>query len=46
VFAFPVERYSTGEELLLVIMVDDEYLTRAIAAVLSIDPDARQANAA
>jgi hypothetical protein len=46
VFAFPVERYSTGEELLLVIMVDDEYLTLAIAAVLSIDPDARQANAA
>ena len=42
VFAFPVERYSTGESLLLVIMVDDEYLALAITAVLSIDPHAQQ----
>lgn len=42
VFAFPVERRSTGENLLLVIMVDDEFLAMAITAVLSIDPDARQ----
>lgn len=42
VFAFPVERYSTGETLLLVVMVEDQYLTMAITAVLSIDPDARQ----
>jgi hypothetical protein len=42
VFAFPVERYSSGESLLLVIMVDDQYLALAITAVLSIDPHARQ----
>ncbi len=45
VFAFPVQRHSTGEALLLVMMVDDEYLALAITAVLSIDPYARQPRA-
>lgn len=45
VLAFAVERHSTGENLLLVIMVDDRFLARAIAVVLSIDPDAQQAKA-
>jgi hypothetical protein len=40
--AFPRELDSTAETLLLVIVVDDEYLKRAISAVLSVDPDARQ----
>jgi hypothetical protein len=39
--AIPVERDSTAENLLLVIVVDDNYLRRAISAVLSVDPQAR-----
>ena len=39
--AFPVERDSTAEKLLLVIVVDDDYLGRAISAVHSVDPHAR-----
>jgi hypothetical protein len=42
IFAFPVERRSTGETLLLVVMADEGHQGLAIAAVLSIDPCARQ----
>jgi hypothetical protein len=42
VFAFPVQRHSTGQKLLLAIMVDEGHQGLAIAAVLSTDPDARQ----
>jgi hypothetical protein len=41
VFGMPMERISTGEYLLLVIMVDDKYPSQATAAVLSVDPHAR-----
>jgi hypothetical protein len=39
--AFPVERYSTAEMMLLVIAVDDNNLGPAISALLSVDPHAR-----
>ena len=42
VHAFPVERVSTREPLLLVVVVDKKYLSHAVAAVLRVDPHARQ----
>ena len=40
--AFPVERFATGETFLLVLVVGSQHLNRAVAAVLAIDPHARQ----
>jgi hypothetical protein len=39
-FAFPIERVSSEEPLLLVLHADDEHLADAIDAVLSVDPEA------
>jgi hypothetical protein len=41
--AFPVERVSTAEPLLLVLVVDIEHVSQAVAVVLSVDPQARRA---
>ena len=41
--AFAVERVSTAEMLLLVLVVDIEHVSQAVAAVLSVDPQARRA---
>lgn len=40
--AFPRELGSTAQTLLVIMVADDEDLKRAISAVLTVDPDARQ----
>ena len=42
VLALPVERYSTGETLLLVLMGDQQHLNQAVATVALIDRNARR----